>query len=311
MGWPSVSRRGNRLTFVQQVENSNIWQFKLTSPRHLNGRPAKLISSTRNESGMQYSPDGKRIAFVSNRSGNAQIWTCAQDGSNLAQLTFLKANDVGSPRWSADGRRIAFDSTASGIEGVYLISADGGTPQPLVVDSFNNSQPSFSHDGDWVYFTSDREGTKQIWKVAVRGGQPMKVTSHDGRLPLETPDGKFLYYLRGFGETSSPQTEGLWRMQVNSREETRVLDRGLCTRGMSDFFWTPSDVGVYFIDDTSPLPNLKFLDPAIGHTTTVAALDKPPFCCNPALAVSPDGRTLLYSQVDNSTRDVMLVENFH
>src|SRR3989442_8618658 len=104
---------------------------------------------------MQYSQDGKRIAFVSNRSGSSKIWTCAQDGSNLAQLTFLKANDAGTPRWSPDGRRIAFDSTASGIEGVYLISADGGAPQPLVVDSFANSEPSFSRDGHSIYFVSD------------------------------------------------------------------------------------------------------------------------------------------------------------
>jgi len=82
MWWPSVSRRGNRFAFVQEVENSNIWQFQLTSPGQVSGRPAKLISSTRNESGMQYSPDGKRIAFVSNRTGGTQIWTSARDGSN-------------------------------------------------------------------------------------------------------------------------------------------------------------------------------------------------------------------------------------
>lgn len=91
-------------------------------------------------------------------------------------------------------------------------------------------------------------------------------------------------------------------MQVDSGEETRVLDRGLCTNGMSDFFWTVNEVGVYFIDDNNPLPNLKLLDPVTGRTTTVTKLDKPPFCCDPALSVSPDGHDLLYSQVDNSKK---------
>ena len=79
---------------------------------------------------------------------------------------------------------------------------------------------------------------------------------------------------------------------------------------MSDFFWTVGDVGIYFIDDTTPHPNLKLLDFATGRTRIVTALDNPPFCCDPALSVSPDGHTVLYSQVDNSTHDIMLVENF-
>jgi eukaryotic-like serine/threonine-protein kinase len=186
--WPTVSRHGDRLAYVQNVENSNIWQLRLASPVRSNGSSVRLISSTRAESGQQYSPDGKRIVFVSNRSGSAQIWTCSQDGANPVQLTFLKANDTGTPRWSPDGRRITFDSSASGIEGVYLISADGGTPRPLVVDSSANAQPSFSRDGHWIYFVSDRSGTDEIWKVAATGGQLTKVTSHGAACRVDRRD---------------------------------------------------------------------------------------------------------------------------
>jgi eukaryotic-like serine/threonine-protein kinase len=310
-GSPAVARHGGRLAYVHFVDNSNIWQLLLSAPAQRVGSARRLISSTRSESGAQYSPDGKRIAFVSDRTGSAQIWTCSPDGSNPAQLTFLKANDVGTPHWSPDGRRIVFDSSASGLEGIYLISADGGAPQALVVDSSANSEPSFSHDGQWIYFFSDRSGTDEIWKMAVSGGQPVKITLHGGHMPLESPDGKFLYHTKApSGEAHSSEV-GLWQTPVNG-EDVHVLNQAMYSNDFgSDFFWTVSNAGIYFIDDSNPGPNLKLFDPSTGRTTTVAVLDKPPFCCNPTLAVSPDGHTLLYSQHDTFTRDIMLVENFH
>ena len=304
LGWPTVSRHGDRLAFVQSVQNSNIWVFRLTSSRQPSGPPIKLISSTRTESGPQHSPDGKRIAFVSNRSGSMQIWMTGEDGLNPLQLTSMKASDTGTPNWSPDGRQIAFDSTATGIEGVYLISADGGVPQPLVVDSFVNDEPSFSHDGRWVYFTSDRSGTAEIWKVPAAGGEPVKVTSRGGHRPIEGTDGKFLYYIR-FGETASADVAGVWRIPVEGGETTLVLRQGI-----NEFFWTVSNAGIYFIEDNSAGRSLKLLDPATGHTKTVIPLEKPPYCCNPNLSVSPDGRTILYSQIDAYSHDVMLAENF-
>ena len=156
-----------------------------------------------------------------NRTGSAQIWTASQDGSNLAQLTFLKANDVGTPRWSPDGRGIAFGATASGIDGVYLISADGGKPRALVVDSFNNSQPSFSHDGQSIYFTSDRSGGPQIYKMSVTGGNQARVTFNGNYniSPRVSPDGKTLAWI-------SQRNGGfsLYAMDLASGQELRLAD---------------------------------------------------------------------------------------
>lgn len=303
---PTVSRHGNRLAYVQQVLNSNIWQYHLVTPQETSGSRVRLISSTRSESGQQFSPDGRHIAFVSSRSGSAQIWTCAKDGSTQSQLTFMKASDTGTPKWSPDGHWIAFDSTASGIEGVYLISAEGGTPQALVVDSSTNMEPSFSRDGRWVYFASDRSGTDEVWKVPVTGGAVTKVTSHGGRMPVEAPDGKFLYYVRAAGDASSPELAGIWRITTGGGEDTRVLHEEI-----GEFFWTVSQAGIYFVDDSGPRLKLELLDVERRRRTTVTTLEKPPYCCNPSLAVSPDGHTILYSQLDTFTSDVMLAENFH
>jgi Tol biopolymer transport system component len=310
-GSPTVARRGGVLAYVHGVDNSNIWQLRLGGPTQPIGPARRLISSTRSESGAQYSPDGKRIAFVSDRTGSAQIWTCSADASNPAQLTFLKANDVGTPRWSPDGSRIVFDSSASGLEGVYLIGADGGAPEPLVVDSSANSEPSFSHDGQWIYFYSDRSGGDEVWKVPVAGGQPSKVTSHGGRMPVESPDGKFLYHIKVRSSETNSSEVGLWRMAVTGSDAVQILSQSLYSSNLGpDFFWTVSNAGISFLDDSNPSPKLKLFDPSTGRTATVAALKKPPFCCNPTLAVSPDGHALLYSQHDTFTRDIMLVEHF-
>jgi len=77
---PSI--RGNRLVYVRQTANLNIWRRNLNS-LHLAGPSDRFISSTRIESAPQFSPDGSRIAFESTRSGAHEIWTCKGDGTGL------------------------------------------------------------------------------------------------------------------------------------------------------------------------------------------------------------------------------------
>jgi len=238
----------------------------------------------------KFSPDGSQIAFLWDR------------GEGKGFDLYLKLIGETTPL------RL---TTSSGAidDGVYLINADGGTPQSLVVDSSDNSQPSFSHDGNWIYFASDRSGSYEVWKVAAGGGQPVKVTSHGGRMPLEARDGRFLYSNTA---SSNSGLTGIWRIPTRGGGDTLMLNQRLYPGPLgADFFWTVADAGIYFIDNSNSRPNLKLFDPSTGRATLVAVLDKPPCCCNPALAVSPDGRTLLYSQSDNLTHEIMLVENFH
>jgi eukaryotic-like serine/threonine-protein kinase len=104
---PSVSRHGNRLAYKRSVANSNIWRIPGPNADNRKAAPEKWIASTPGNDGPQYSPDGKRIVFISTRSGTYEVWTCASNGRELAQLTSLGM--TGSPRWSPDSRWIAFD----------------------------------------------------------------------------------------------------------------------------------------------------------------------------------------------------------
>ena len=124
---PSI--RGNRLVYVRQRRIINIWRRKLNSLLPA-GPPDKFISSTRMESGPQFSPDGSKIAFESTRSGAYEVWMCRSDGSGLSQLTHFNSA-TGTPRWSPDGQQIAFDSRPAGNADIFVIDFQGGSPRNL------------------------------------------------------------------------------------------------------------------------------------------------------------------------------------
>ena len=96
-------------------------------------------------------------------------------------------------------------------------------------------------------------------------------------------------------------------MPAAGGEESRVTLTTLSSRS-AEFFWSTAPTGIYFIDDSKPV--LKFFDMATGEQSVVLTLDDWPFCCNPALAVSADGRFLLYNQGEGYASDIMLVDNF-
>src|SRR5262249_27396839 len=108
-GWPCVSRKARRLAFVQGADGDlNIYRIELAVSRGAS-TPTKFASSTQLEYAPRFSPDGKKVAFESTRSGNHEVWVCDADGSNLIQLTSSNGGWAGTPRWSPNGREVVFD----------------------------------------------------------------------------------------------------------------------------------------------------------------------------------------------------------
>jgi len=293
---PSI--RGNRLLYARQVTNLNIWRKQLDS-----GGPSlpanRLLASTAIESGPQYSPDGGSIVFESTRSGSYEIWRCRSDGTNLLQLTHLN-NVAGTPRWSPDGKEIAFDSRAAGNADIFVMDAQGGSIRNLTNETSADVVPSFSRDGRWIYFASSRSGPWEVWKMPSAGGPAVQVTRHGGFGAFEGPDGKSLYY------TKYPGVSGIWRMPTSGGEETLVV-----TGVEPEFwgYWAVLEKGIYYLDTTAR-PAISFFDFSNGHVTRLFELETRPAREATGLAASPDGRTILYTQQDALTRDIVLVDNF-
>jgi Tol biopolymer transport system component len=275
----------------------------LKGPNSQPGPPVQLIASTRTDHVPQYSPDGKRIAFISARSGSLEVWVSEADGSRAVQLTSMQAPMTGGgPHWSPDGEHIVFDSNAEGQFAVYVVSAEGGKPRRMTNHPSANALPGYSRDGRWIYFSSTRTGTWQIWKMPAEGGEATQVTRQVGwGNAVESPEGKFIYYTNYY-----PNDQGdtrLWRVPVGGGEEKQVLES---VRWL-DF--AVVDRGIYFIpkvhaDGSS---SIQFFDFNQGTISTLARIDKP---LGTGLSVSPDQRYFLYTQIDQSGSDMMLVENF-
>ena len=264
--------------------------------------PTKLISSTQYDGAPQFSPDGRKIVFPSERSGLSDIWICDSEGANARQLTFIGGPLVGTPRWSPDGRQIAFDARTEGHSDIYVVDAEGGRPRRITTETSNDVVPSWSRDGRFIYFASNRTGTgPEVWKAPAVGGEARQVTKHGGFAAFESSDGKYLYYAK-------LDAAGLWRIPVEGGEESLVLNQ-LKPREWG--YWAVTDRGIYFINSESkPQATIEFFSFATSQVTSVATIEKEPINWASNLAVSPDGRWILYTQLDQSDSDIMLMENF-
>jgi eukaryotic-like serine/threonine-protein kinase len=295
---PAVSRQGKRLAYAVGRYDYNIWQLDLGEPGEKSADPIQFISSTQQEYNPAYSPDGKSIAFVSNRSGTDEIWVCDSDGSKRVKLTSLGGGSIFGPEWSPDSQSIAFWGfpRGGGSLDIYVIDANGGAPKRLTTDQGDESWPNWSRDGHWLYFSKGGE----IWQIPSKGGKEIQVTrDHGADWPHESPDGKWLYYSKGW-----PNPQSVWRMPVEGGESTKVLDAVHPTA-----LWTKGKDGIYFftVPEAKGHKDLNLKEFATGNIRKIRTIERQIFL---SMTVSADGRTILYSQLDEVGSDLMLVENF-
>ena len=292
-----VSRRGNRLAYTVPNLNMNIYRLNLPVADGVTGTAVKFISSSRWDHESQYSPDGKRIAFVSTRSGSSEIWRCDSNGSNPVQLTSLGTPWTRLPRWAPDGKSIGFSSDAEGHSDVYVVDAEGGAPRRLTSDPWYEAGPAWSRNGEWIYFFSERSGDAQNFKMPAGGGPAEVVIAGEGPR-MESPDGKWFYFIRG-------AVKSVWRMPVEGGGEE---DAELVLESTHEGSYEVVEDGVYFVPPSKGSDfSLQFLRFATGAVEPIHEFERLPVA---TMSVAPDGRSILFGQAEPFEADIMLVENF-
>jgi Tol biopolymer transport system component/DNA-binding winged helix-turn-helix (wHTH) protein len=303
-GWyPAVSRRGYKLAYQRITHSLNIWELELNGPGSSAARKEQRIlvsatSETDQGPGPQISPDGKKLAFMSDRSGTMEIWTSDRDGSNPVQLTAV--GGAGTPRWSPDSESIVFDAAGRNATRIYKIKLGESEPQLLTPDDSENRCPSWSRDGKWIYFASTRtQNGYQVWKVPADGGAPIQVTKQGGHAALESADGKTLYYAKT--PYANPE---IWQVPVDGGPE-KLVSANLRTFTWAS--WGVTDQGIVFAGPSGTRgPLLRLFEPTSHKVTNLGELNTVPFW----LGVSRDGKSAVFDQPGWQQSQIMLVENF-
>jgi hypothetical protein len=167
----------------------------------------------------------------------------------------------------------------------------------------DNVIPSWSRDGHWVYFASNLRNGFQIWRVAMNDGvaqpkSPIQITWNGGYTAFESMDGREVLYTK----TNQP---GIWATTLENGHERAVW------RGPGPDYWSNWAVakdGIFFLaPEAGAPPEIEFLEWKTGRVWHIARLAKPSFY---GFTVSPDERSLIYSQFDRTERSILLARNF-
>jgi Tol biopolymer transport system component len=188
-----------------------------------------------------WSPDGRRLAFVSDRAGGTDLFAVDADATNLVNLTNHPALDT-APAWSPDGTRIVFASNRDGNDELYLMDADGTNLVRLTDHITTDSFPAWSPDGTQIAFWSFRAGAPDIFLISADGAGLRNLTNTPAIefLPQWSPDGSRLAMLANSG--ASPRND------LAVVDATGANYRLLSPPALSveSFAWSPDGMEIVF-----------------------------------------------------------------
>ena len=145
-----------------------------------------------------WAPDYKKIAFVSYRDGNAEIYAMNANGTGVTRLTNSPGMDI-LPVYSPDGKKIAFSSERDGNQEIYVMNTDGTNVTRLTNNAASDTDPTWSPDGSKIAFLSNREGNvAQIWIMNATDGSGVTRFSPAGATELDpqfSPDGTRIVFV--------------------------------------------------------------------------------------------------------------------
>jgi len=295
-------KAGNSLqnTVVVKADNNN-WKLTITKLEQLTTNEAWNIEPA-------WSPDGSKLAFSSNRSGNYDIWAMNSDGSGPHNITNDPAYDD-KPVWSPDGTSIAFVSDRSGNKDIWVVNSDGsGTPLQLTNLTIADTDPTWSPDGTKIAFASNRSGNFDIWAMNGDGtGSLIKLTSSeaDDREPNWSQFGLAFTSDRSgdkeiwlIADTNDPEPVRLTSSEAEDKEPCWApmaipLSDGR-SRPLIAFTSTRQGNQDIYVMDTDGIDQSKSL-------TDYTNVD-----CNPAW--SPDGTRVAYASYKDGNYDIWVMK---
>jgi len=303
---PSIAPDRPEIAFVS---GGDIWTAPLGG-----GEAHLLVSHPATESRPLYSPDGSRLAFVSDRTGNGDIYVLTLATGTLKRITFDDANDA-LDAWSRDGKYLYFSSTSQDIAGmayIFRVNAEGGTPMPVSADRYVAEYfAAPSPAGDMLALTARGVTWSQWWRhghshldeseiwLETLSGAPKYQLLHGGDFkslwPMWSADGARVYFVSDQGGAENiwekPVRGGAAR-QVTKFKDGRVLFPNISYDGKTIVF--ERDFRIWKLDAAAGAAapvEIALRGAAAGPDTTHLSLTNQFH----ELALSPDGRKMAFA----------------
>lgn len=299
------------------------------------GGPARRITEgPAYDNQPRFSPDGRRIAFASDRSGMENLWICDLDGGNAVQISTDKKTMVNGPAWSPDGtyllgrKRITDRSSLGTVElWMYHLKGGDGIQVTKKADQPDAADAVFSNDGRFVYFSArnsryayDRDVYEGIWQIKRFDrltGQSVPLTGEFGgaACPQLSPDGKTLSFIRRVDARTRMELLDLatGRTRMLADGLTRDNQESFCQHGtFPGYAWMPdgrsivatAEGKIWRIDATSGARTAIPFTAQVEQRVTDALRFEPEITPDHVRArvvrwpvQSPDGRQIVFSSL--------------
>lgn len=296
---PAIDLSGRNLAFVEPVIDLNLWLYS----GHPSREPRLLAPSTAAEYSPAFSPDGARVAFVSDRSGTPDIWISALDGGQPRKLASLRAGDqIMHPAWSPDGKKIAYFCRRSGWNYALETDVDTGATRTLRSGEGYSLWPQYSSDGNSLYYVSNAGHRFRVWRQSLTGrGDAAPVCAEEVSFFRISKDRRYLYFV------PLDRTGRLIELDLATKEErTRWTFAG--SLGGFDA-WDVAGGTLYYInlEPARSAPALVTADLGSGKRREIAALRKLSGEWKNSIAASPDGQSVVVTQADTDESRLMLL----
>jgi TolB protein len=182
--YPDWSPDGKQIVFVGSYEYPGPGQYQNFEIYIINidgSGQTRLTYNTAQDGAPAWSPDGKRIAFLSKRDGDHEIYVMNIDGSNQTNLTNHPLADDRRACWSPDGKKIAFDSNRDvdpWQTQIYIMNADGSNQTRITDNQYGDRRPSWGPNKNKIAFESFRDGNSDVYVMHINGTNLQRLTEN-------------------------------------------------------------------------------------------------------------------------------------
>ncbi len=201
---PTISPTANEVSeswFFTYNSTCNNGKFDIYLLKTGESDVLRLTNNSYDDGDSVVSPDGKKVAFFSERDGDREVYTMNIDGSNVNRLTFSPGWDS-LPAWSPDGKQLAFTSWRDGYASIYLMNEDGTNVRKLTSNPSGDWMPYWSPDGKHIAFASwNTSNISEIYIMNIDGSSRKQITNLHARSfhPIWSPDGNLILFYSDAG----------------------------------------------------------------------------------------------------------------